>query len=115
MRRPNLVAAGGAKGQHDQRALDLAQHPIVEPGRRQSSLVRGKITFDVASDGPASPSSLASRPDRLASGCRRVRLDHPNANHLLRIKRCQASNQILQFADIARPAIGAQPLHRGIV
>ena len=32
---PDLVAAGGRQGGADQRAFDLAQDAVIEPGRRQ--------------------------------------------------------------------------------
>src|SRR4051812_6783336 len=34
-RRSDLVAAGGGKRGADERRLDLAQDPVIEPGRRQ--------------------------------------------------------------------------------
>src|SRR5689334_18449070 len=43
-----LVAAGGPQAQQDQRPLDLAQHPVIEPSRRQTALMRGKIVLEVA-------------------------------------------------------------------
>ena len=62
LRRPDLVAARRRQGQQDQRPLDLAQHPVVEPGGRQGVLVRGEIVArDAVRPRRASPSFCRHR------------------------------------------------------
>src|SRR5260370_42109495 len=116
MRGPDLVAAGRPEGQQDQRPLYFADHPVVEPGGWQTAFVRGEITLDVALDRRCKP--LSARSLRGITRRRRVAelgLDDPDPNYLLRIERRQPPNQVLQLTHVPAPAIGAQPLHCGIV
>ena len=55
----DLVAAGRPERRHDERPLDLAQHPIVEAGGRLRAPVRREIIGDVAFDRRREP--LAAR------------------------------------------------------
>src|SRR5260370_20936423 len=116
MRGPDLVAAGRPEGQQDQRPLYFADHPVVEPGGWQTAFVRGEITLDVALARRGKPASARSlrgitRRGRVAE----LGLDDPAPNYLLRIERRQPPNQVLQLTHVPGPAIGAQPLHCGIV
>jgi len=105
---PDLIAASGAKGLNDQRSLDLAQHPIVEPGRRQAPLVGGEVVFDMPFD--RARKSISTRRFERVSRYGQVsefRLDHVDADNFLRIECRQPPNQVLKLADIPGPAIGA--------
>src|SRR5215469_5336268 len=53
LRRPQLVAPGGAEGELDERPFDLAQHAIIEPGGRQVALMGVEIVAQVALGGDA--------------------------------------------------------------
>src|SRR5262249_41036683 len=110
MRRPDLIAAGGPEGVYDQRPLDLAQHSIVEPGGRQAALVGGEIVLDVTSYRSSEPFP-AHRLSRVRRGqyvCE-LSLDDLDPDDLLRIQRREPTDQVLQFANVARPAIDTQP------
>src|SRR5207244_6820432 len=113
MRRPNLIAAGGAKSVYDQRSLDFAQHSIVEPGGWQIPLVGGEVVLDVAPYGRSEPFP-AHRLDRVRRGqcVSELRLDDLDPDDLLRIQRRQPTGQVLQLANVARPTIAPQALHR---
>ena len=67
---PDLIAAGGAEGLDDQWSLNLAQHPVVEPGRRQAALMGGEVVFDMTFDGASEP--LRARHFERVSRHRRV-------------------------------------------
>src|SRR6516165_6544598 len=113
---PDLITAGGAEGLDNQWPLNLAKHPIVEPSRRHAPLVGGEVVFDMTFDRAREP--LRARHFERIVSHRRVgefRLDHVDADDLLRIERREPPNQILQLADVPRPAIGTQPLHRSFV
>ena len=58
MRCFDLVAAGGAERQHDQRPFHLAQHPIIEPGRGQTAFMSGKLAANVMLNRGGEPLSI---------------------------------------------------------
>src|SRR5579863_9463203 len=101
MRRLDLIAARRAESEDDQRALDLAQYALVEPRRRQASLMSGEIVLHVPLDGAREPLRIG-RHAGLARRrrARKLALDDGGADYFLRIERRQPPHQVLQLAHV---------------
>ena len=108
----DLIPAGDFQGQTDQRPLHLTQDTVIDARRRQGIAVAGKIlpqmTFDAGRQ-PLAFDGADGIENRRAP--RQLGLDDVDTDDFLGIQSPQATDQIFEFANIARPAMSFQAVH----
>lgn len=108
-----MIAARRLQGQGYQWLLHLAHYPVKQPGRRQVVAMGGEVGSQVAFDGMPQPVPLRFRGSRRGLG--QLRFDCLDPDDFFRIQRGQAADEILQFADVSRPPVPLETIHRGSV
>src|SRR5690554_4718387 len=106
--RLQLIAAGCCQSQLKQRLFYFAHNPIIEAVRRQAVPVGIEVvlqqTFYRSGKGGFAPPPLFFRLTHLPQ----FSLNHVEANDFLAVEDRQPPDEILEFANIARPAIALQ-------
>src|SRR5690606_6991465 len=105
--RPDLVAAGGGQRGRDERLLDLADHTIIKPRRRQLAAVAGEVAAKMAF-GELGKRRRLSRPRLLHAGGQRLAelaIDDLGRDRVLRVESDKTTDEVLELADIARPGV----------
>ncbi len=112
----DLVPARSGQRHRQERMFDLAQHPVIEPGRRQLVAEAGEIGGEMALD-RGRESLLRARllVVRDQGRLRELGIDHRGRDGLLRIKRGEAAGEVFELAHVAGPAMALEPVERPLV
>src|SRR5260370_22295700 len=90
---------------------------MIETGRRQGAFEMGEIFTQVprARERKLLLGGGLLFGERDERGLRQLRIHHRRRDDLLRIERGETPRQILQLANVPRPAIALEPLQRALV
>src|SRR5688572_18055500 len=99
----DLIASGRPKRDADQRCLDLPQHAVIQPRRRQAIAVLAEIARQMALQCGADIVGLGRPFGADLRTWSELGLDDRRRDPLLGIERGQAANEIFQLAHVSRP------------
>src|SRR6266508_4742956 len=114
--RPDLVPTGGCERYQQERVLDFAQYPVVEPGRRQFLAETREIGRQMPLD-RGREALLGLRPVIVGNHgwLRELGIDHRGRDRLLRVERGEPAGEVFELAHIARPAVPLKPVERRLI